>query len=151
VIVRGSSPTCATVPPLLSDASPWAAHLPSATFIERALKNTGTFIVSCDLGFGARCCVVHHRCFVKMILNLSPLAAHLNESLTSLRFATKVRVNHAMQTGFAPYSTPVCRSTTPPLVRPKNRSAAPADTITAIAWDVKYDCYLTSCWRVVYF
>jgi len=31
------------------------------------------------------------RCFsVKMVLNLSPLAAHLNESLTSLRFATKV-------------------------------------------------------------
>jgi hypothetical protein len=26
-----------------------------------------------------------------MVLNLSPLAAHLNESLTSLRFATKVR------------------------------------------------------------
>ena len=67
------------------------AHLPFATFIERALKNAGTF----TLDTSPRCCVVHDRCFAKMILNLSPLAAHLNESLTSLRFATKVRVNHA--------------------------------------------------------
>ena len=29
-----------------------------------------------------------------MVLNLSPLAAHLQESLTSLRFATKVSVCH---------------------------------------------------------
>jgi len=29
-----------------------------------------------------------------MFLNLSPLAAHLNESLCSLRFATKVNNTH---------------------------------------------------------
>ncbi|KAL0579485.1 kinesin-like nuclear fusion protein [Marasmius crinis-equi] len=31
-----------------------------------------------------------------MVLNLSPLAAHLNESLTSLRFATKASVSHLL-------------------------------------------------------
>jgi hypothetical protein len=119
---------------LLSDSLPWVAHLPFATFIERALKNAGMFTVLCDLD---RCCV-HDRRFAKMILNVSPLAAHLNESLTSLRFATKVRMNHAMQTWFAPHSTPVCRSTTPPLARPRSKSAAQADTTTAISRDITY-------------
>lgn len=88
----GSSLTCGAVPFFLSDS---VAHLPFATFIERALKNAGAF----DLAIGVRCFVVHDRCFAKMILNLSPLAAHLNESLTSLRFATKVRMNHATKPG----------------------------------------------------
>ncbi|KAI5985216.1 hypothetical protein EDC04DRAFT_2761157 [Pisolithus marmoratus] len=36
-----------------------------------------------------------------MILNLSPLAAHLGESLTSLRFATKVSTPEVL----APFSS----------------------------------------------
>ena len=32
----------------------------------------------------------------QMFLNLSPLAAHLNESLCSLRFATKVSINKTL-------------------------------------------------------
>jgi hypothetical protein len=40
-------------------------------------------------GASALGCLINWSVF-QMFLNLSPLAAHLNESLTSLRFATKV-------------------------------------------------------------
>jgi len=35
----------------------------------------------------------------QMFLNLSPLAAHLNESLCSLRFATKASINKTLDGG----------------------------------------------------
>jgi len=37
--------------------------------------------------------------FEQMFLNLSPLAAHLNESLCSLRFATKASINKTLDGG----------------------------------------------------
>lgn len=41
-----------------------------------------------------------------MVLNLSPLAAHLQESLTSLRFATKVGVESLNAMSFSHHLLP---------------------------------------------
>jgi kinesin family protein C1 len=57
------------------------AHVLIATFAERKLKNLGVFNALPAIPIAEP---------LQMILNLSPMAAHLNESLTSLRFATKV-------------------------------------------------------------
>ena len=64
-----------------------AAYLFVAKFVEWKFEDTGEFaFVLLGLGLGGKKC--YDICFAKMILNLSPLAGHLNEWLTSLRFAT---------------------------------------------------------------
>ena len=57
--------------------------------LQNSLSGNSKTLVSrvCDW-YMERKCTLTRLC--KMVLNLSPLAVHLNESLTSLRFATKV-------------------------------------------------------------
>ena len=61
-----------------------------------------------------------------MVLNLSPLAAHMNESLCSLRFATKVRAQAPPRRDTL---TGICRSITRRSARPGSRSLARADRL----------------------
>jgi hypothetical protein len=56
----------------------------AAKLVERQLENFGGFIQTHSFSMHVT------QTSEQMVLNLSPLAAHLQESLTSLRFATKV-------------------------------------------------------------
>jgi kinesin family protein C1 len=56
--------------------------VPAAKFVKREFEDARTF--------SAPFALLRATHYLQMFLNLSPLAVHLNESLTSLRFATKV-------------------------------------------------------------
>jgi hypothetical protein len=61
-----------------------AVDVPTAKLVKRELQDTGQY-QACFV----ENCAGFTDIFEQMFLNLSPLAAHLNESLCSLRFATK--------------------------------------------------------------
>lgn len=61
-----------------------SAYIPAAILFEWELQNSGKLLSLLTINRRS------HVLCPQMILNLSPLAAHLSESLTSLRFATKV-------------------------------------------------------------
>jgi hypothetical protein len=64
-----------------------AAYLFIVKFVEREFEDTGEFAF---YKTGQEKSMLRCSFLSQIVLNVSPLAAHLNESLTSLRFATKV-------------------------------------------------------------
>ena len=62
----------------------FSAYIPTTKLPERKFENTGASY----LAFREPTVLTNRQ----MVLNLSPLAAHMGESLCSLRFATKVRI-----------------------------------------------------------
>jgi hypothetical protein len=65
----------------------FAAYLFIAKFVEWEFEDTGEFAF---YKTGQEKSMLRCSFLSQMVLSLSPLAAHLNESLTSLRFATNV-------------------------------------------------------------
>ena len=75
-----------------------------------------------------------------MVLNLSPLAAHLNESLTSLRFATKVRMIFTIISLVIHSSLSLLRSITQQSERQRNKPEHDKDhrTINRIGYNAEF-------------